>query len=305
VSRTVEFRSEGERIEALLFLPDDGRSRLPIVVMGGGWCYVKELVQPQHAEVFNAAGLAALVFDYRHMGGSSGEPRQHIDPWRQIEDYKNAISYVETLPEIDSQRIGVWGISYSGGHVLVLAATDPRVRGAVSVVPVVDGFQNLRLAHGTIGFRRVMEMVIEDRRKRFATGEHGYLPHASRTPEVDVPTWPFPDSAPMFEMLRETQAPAYENRATVASTEMLMSYSVFPYVRRILNAPTMMIVAEGDDHTHWDLALNAFNDIPTPNKELFVVPSSTHHTIYKDRSHLEIAAGAGARWFSKHLGGGE
>jgi len=86
---------------------------------------VKELVQPDYAKAFVASGMAALVFDYRNLGTSDGEPRQHLDPWQQIEDYKNAISYAETRSEIDAERIGIWGISYSGGHVLVVGATDP------------------------------------------------------------------------------------------------------------------------------------------------------------------------------------
>lgn len=300
MKRLVEFKSENLRIDAHLYVPD-GDGPFPAVVMAGGWCYVKELVQPFYAEALTRIGVAALVFDYRYMGGSEGEPRQHIDPWKQIEDYRNAISFVETLAEIDASRVGVWGISYSGGHALIVGATDTRIRCVTSVVPVVDGWENLRLAHGTISFRLLLERIAEDRRKRFQTGEFSYLPHASEAPDADVPTWPFPDSKPMFDKLREEQGPAYENRSTTVSTEMLLNYSVDPFLRRILHTPTQMIVAEGDDHTHWDLAIRAFNKIPTPIKRLFVVPSSTHHTIYRDQRHLDIAASATAEWFEEHL----
>src|SRR5260370_8084967 len=85
--------------------------------------------------------MAALIFDYRRMGASDGEPRQHIDPWDQIEDYKNAITYAENLPEIDPCRIGIWGLSYSGGHFLIVAATHPRASSVVSNRPVRHGSQ--------------------------------------------------------------------------------------------------------------------------------------------------------------------
>src|SRR5207245_1811871 len=98
---TVRFASAGEELEALLYLPA-GQGPHPCVVMAGGWCYVKELTQPHFARAFAEHGLAAFVFDYRSFGGSSGEPRQHIDPWRQIEDYRNALSYLEGRPEVDS-----------------------------------------------------------------------------------------------------------------------------------------------------------------------------------------------------------
>ena len=97
--------------------------------MAGGWCYVKELRQPQYAAEFVRRGFAALIFDYRYLGASDGEPRQHLDPWKQIEDYRNAISYLETRPDIDSDRVGVWGISYSGGHVLILWRDRPAREG--------------------------------------------------------------------------------------------------------------------------------------------------------------------------------
>ena len=137
-STEVEFRSDGVTVRGDLLLPD-GDGPHPVVVMAGGWCYVKELRQPQYAQEFVERGFAALIFDYRTIGASDGEPRQHLDPWAQIEDYRNAISYLETRPDIDADRIGVWGISYSGGHVLILGAIDPRVKVIVSNVPVIDG----------------------------------------------------------------------------------------------------------------------------------------------------------------------
>ena len=77
--------------------------------MAGGWCYVKEIVMPHYADFFVQSGLSVLIFDYRNLGGSDGQPRQHVDPYEQIEDYKNAISFAQTLPEIDPKRVGIWG----------------------------------------------------------------------------------------------------------------------------------------------------------------------------------------------------
>src|SRR5215813_8617650 len=168
----VEFRSEGTTVRGHLYLPEQGTGPHPVVVMAGGWCYVKELVQPEYARVFADAGVAALVFDYRNFGASDGGPRQHLDPWAQIEDYRNAISWAETRPELDARRIGVWGISYSGGHVLVVGATDPRVRCIVSNIPVVDGWLTMKQVHGALAFRALQALVLDDRRRRLAKGEY-------------------------------------------------------------------------------------------------------------------------------------
>ena len=138
-SRKVQFKSEDHTLSGVLVLPEGVSGPVPLVVMGGGWCYVKEIVMPHYAKGIVAAGSAVLMFDYRNFGESTGERRQHINPSEQIEDFRNAISYAETLPEIDAQRIGVWGISYAGGHVISVAAMDSRVKLAVSNIPVVNG----------------------------------------------------------------------------------------------------------------------------------------------------------------------
>jgi uncharacterized protein len=298
----VQFSSEGTTVRGHLYLPP-GEGPFPLVVMAGGWCYVKELVQPTYARAFVDRGCAALVFDYRNFGESDGTPRQHLDPWRQIEDYRNAISYAETLPMVDRHRIGVWGISYSGGHALIVGATDPRVRAIVSTIPVVDGWRTMERVHGALGFRRLRETVLADRRTRFATGEHGRIPMSSEDPAAEACVWPFPEVTRGFAGLKATDAPNHEHWNTVQSVELLWDYTVFPYVRRILDTPTLMIVAENDDITAWDWEIDAFHRIPTARKELFVMNDSSHMVMYTNKSHLELAAEQGARFLGEHLGG--
>jgi hypothetical protein len=296
----VTFASKGIEIVGDLYLPE-GDGPFPVVVMAGGWCYVKELIQPQYGAYFVDAGYAALIFDYRCFGESGGEPRQHIDPWDQIEDYRNAISFVATLPEVDASRIGIWGISYSGGHVLVVGATDPRVRCVVSNIPVVDGYRNMRRVHGTMGFRALRSAIEADRKRRYTTGSGGMIPHAMLDNTNDLSTWPFPETYETFKVLKEKEAPAYQNQSTIESTELLMYYSVAPFVSRIYDTPTLVVVAEEDDLTLWDLEIEAYNAIPTDKKRLVVVPGSTHMTLYSDLSRLKIAATAARDWFLENL----
>ncbi len=295
----VQFDSDGVTLEALLFRPDTS-GPAPVVVMAGGWCYVKELAQPRFAQVFAQQGIGALIFDYRNCGGSSGEPRQHLDPWEQISDYRSAVSFIEQQDWVDANRIGVWGISYSGGHVLIVGALDPRVRAICGVVPVVDGYENMRLAHGTLGFRRFQEAILAARRLKSQTGELTYIDHQPLE-EGDLATWPFPKSRQVFTDLKALQAPAYEGWTTMASAEALLSYSVFPYLPRLLGKPVMLVVAEGDDHTHWDLAGRAFDAIPGDAKRFAIMPSSNHLTLYSDQQQQGQTAGEIAAFFSENL----
>jgi len=297
----VEFQSEGTTVRGHLYLPERGARPHPVVVMAGGWCYVKELVQPEYARVFADAGIAALVFDYRRFGSSDGEPRQHLDPWAQIEDYKNAISWAETRAELDPARIAIWGISYSGGHVLVVGATDPRVRCIVSNIPVVDGLLTMKQVHGSLAFRRLQAAVLEDRRKRLGGAPSGYLPMSTDRPHEELSTWPFPEVKSAFLQFQRTVAPAHEHRNTIASVELLMGYDVTPFARRILLAPTLMSVAENDDITLWDEEIRVFNEIATPEKKLFVCRDTSHMTLYSNLSRLEMLAREGRAWLVRHL----
>jgi uncharacterized protein len=296
----VEFQSGGTRVRGHLYLPE-GPGPHPALVMAGGWCYVKELVLPEYARVFADAGIAVLAFDYRHFGESDGEPRQHIDPWAQIEDYKNALSYLETRDEIDRHRLGVWGISYSGGHVLIVAATDARVKCVVANIPVVDGHRTMQQVHGALAFRQLEAAILEDRRKRLASGAHGYLPMSSRDPAHELSTWPFPEVTEAFEALQRTVAPNHQHRNTIASVELLLSYDVAPFLPRILLPPVLLTVAERDDITLWQEEIRVFNQIATPNKQLYLCRDTSHMTLYSNLSRLEKLAREGRAWVVRHL----
>jgi cephalosporin-C deacetylase-like acetyl esterase len=300
MKRDVEFKSCGITIKAHLYMPE-GSGPHPIVVMAGGWCYVKELVQPEYAKVFAASGVAALVFDYRNFGDSAGEPRQHLDPWMQIEDYHNAISFAETVPDIDKKRIGIWGISYSGGHVLIVGAVDPRVKCIVSNIPVVDGYATMKSVHSALAFRDLQALLVKDRRDRQATGKYGYMPMSTENPAKELTTWPFPEVTSAFLKFKAGPAPNHDHRNTILSTELLMNYDVTPFLGRILNTPTFMSVAEGDDITLWEKEIAVFNQIATPKKELFVVEDTSHMTLYSNMSRLEILARKGRDFLVQQL----
>ncbi|MGO4843762.1 alpha/beta hydrolase, partial [Rhizobiaceae sp. 2RAB30] len=79
-----------------------------------------------------------------------------------------------------------------------------------------------------------------------------------------------PETVRTFLAIKAAEAPLYENRSTVESVDLLMNYDVGPFVKRIYNTPTLMIVAEGDDLTLWDLEIGAFNQIPSARKKLEV-----------------------------------
>src|SRR5471032_2417792 len=96
---------------AWLFLPDVPGPG-PAITMAHGYAGTREHGIERFARAFAVAGFVVLLHDNRNFGSSGGEPRHDIEPWRQIADWRQAISYLESRPEVDPQRIGLWGTSY-------------------------------------------------------------------------------------------------------------------------------------------------------------------------------------------------
>ena len=142
-TRSVSFESEGETCVGTLYLPDRPDTP-PVVVMAPGLGMWRSFVLPAVAERFAEAGFAAFVFDFRHHGDSGGEPRGLADPDKQIADYEAAIETMSDTDAVDSDRLVLWGYSFSGGHVLSVAAENYRVAGVIATAPFIDGRRELR-----------------------------------------------------------------------------------------------------------------------------------------------------------------
>jgi fermentation-respiration switch protein FrsA (DUF1100 family) len=293
----IEFKAEGPRLRGWLYTPDQGSGPFPAVVMAHGFSAVKEMYLDSFAEAFAAAGLAALVFDNRNFGASDGEPRYEIDPWAQVRDYRDAITYARTRSEVDPDRIGVWGSSYSGGHVLVVGAIDRRVRCVVAQVPLVSGYRNiLRLVRSDFlaGLRANLD---QDRDARFAGQPPAMLPVVAEDP-LAPSALPTPDSYQWFTETGRTRAPAWRNEVTLRTVELLMDYEPGAYIERIAPTPLLMVVAAGDYLTPADLALEAYARALEP-KRLELLPGP-HFGAYAGPG-FEQASGAARDWFVQHL----
>jgi fermentation-respiration switch protein FrsA (DUF1100 family) len=293
----IEFQAEGPRLRGWLYTPDTGGPPFPTVVMAHGFSAVKEMYLDRFAEAFAEVGLAALVFDNRNFGASDGSPRFEIDPWLQVHDYRDAITFARTRPEVDRERIGVWGSSYSGGHVLVLGAIDRRVGCVVSQVPLVSGYRNiLRLVRSDFvaGLRASLE---QDREARFAGQAPAMLPVVSEDP-LGPSALPTPDSYQWFTETGRTRAPAWRNEVTLRTVELLIDYEPGAYIARIAPTPLLMVVAAGDHLTPVDLALEAYNRALEPKR--LEVLSGGHFDAYVGQG-FEQASGAARNWFVQHL----
>ena len=292
--RDVEFDAEGVTLRGWFYSAEGATGPAATVVMAHGFSAVKEMYLDKFAEVFAAAGLNALVFDNRNFGASDGEPRQEIDPWEQVRDYRHAITYAQTLPEVDGNRIGVWGSSYSGGHVLVVGAIDRRVKAVVSQVPLASGHRNVRRlvrADLIAGFQGAFEA---DRAARYAGGAPAMVPVVAEDGNCALPT---PDSYEWFTQTGATRAPSWKNEVTLRSVEMFTEYEPGSYLPYISPTPLLMLVAEGDHLTVADLAISAYETAIEP-KKLVILPGGHFDAYVKGFEH---ASGPARDWFVQHL----
>ncbi|MHB8492021.1 MAG: alpha/beta hydrolase [Solirubrobacteraceae bacterium] len=156
----VRFASGDTECAAWLYMPERADPG-PAVVLGHGLGAVKEMGLDAYAERFAAAGFVALAFDYRHFGASGGEPRQLLDIARQLDDWTAAIGFAGELPEVDAERVAIFGSSFGGGHVIRTAARDGRVAAVIAQCPFTDGLAS-SLTLGPLSTIKVTGLALRD-----------------------------------------------------------------------------------------------------------------------------------------------
>lgn len=297
VRQDIEFNAEGTVLRGWLYRPDGKDDRaVPAVVMAHGFSAVKEMYLDDFAEVFASGGLGVVVFDHRNFGESDGEPRQEIDPWAQVRDYRHAITWLRDQPAIDAERIGVWGTSYSGGHALVVGAIDRRVKAVVSQVPLVDGYRSAqRLVRADVFSGQRVRSLDRDRRERFAGRPPAMVPLV--TGDARGAAMPTAEAARFFEDAA-ARGPRWRNEVTLRSAEMLTEYLPGAYIDRVSPTPLLMIVSAADDLAPTDLALDAYQRALEPKR--LVLVAGGHFDVYRGAG-FHLAATAARDWFLEYL----
>ena len=294
---TVTFTSEGLQCVGWLYMPAHAsEQQVPAIVMAHGFSLVKEAYLDRYAEIFCQGGFAVLVFDYRNFGESDSYLPQHLEPYEQIKDYRNAISWISTLPEIDENKIGIWGTSYSGGHVLHIGAVDRRVKAVVAQVPTINGRKGAERKMGRKKFEQFLNNLTNYRTERYVTGQRKMYPVVA---EDGVAAQPHPDAYKWFTETAETVAPSWKNEVTLESMEHYVEYNPASFIEFISPTPLMMIAAMDDGITPPDLIIEAFEEQAKEPKKLLKLPRG-HFDVYNGPT-FEQASKESLKWFQQHL----
>lgn len=172
MERPVTFFSGGCRLAADLYTPDGlaAGARRPGVVLCCGYTGVKNLYLDEMARRIANAGFVALTFDYKGWGQSEGQPLR-LAPYGRVEDTQAALTYLSLQPEVDPERLGLYGISYGGSTAAFTAAVDARARAVVSVTGVGNGARWMSRVRHPWEYRELVERATRDRAQQVVTGE--------------------------------------------------------------------------------------------------------------------------------------
>lgn len=184
IHQDVTFWSGGIECAADLFLQEKP-GRHPTLVVGHGWCQTKKGLRKE-GEILHRAGYNVMVIDYRGFGKSGGERRQEIFPRRQVEDLRNAITYVQQRPEVDPDRIGIYGVSFAGGLAIYTAAFDQRIKACVSQSPIVDGRRWLKELRTSLEFDDLLNTVQKAFEDSYGPKPHNW-PMVKSNAELTLP----------------------------------------------------------------------------------------------------------------------
>ncbi|HET8528444.1 MAG TPA: alpha/beta fold hydrolase [Gaiellaceae bacterium] len=267
---SVEFFSEGERISALWRTPDAVTAPLRAIVQGPGWLGLKDAkLYVRYHEALAEAGFGVLVLDYRGFGDSGG-PRE-LSPRVQLEDLRNAVTYLTTRDDVDPDAIGVFGTGGTGGgNAILLASVDARVRAAVSQVPVADGEDWLHRMRSESDWLAFLASLETDRKERVITGK-GRRVHPRE--EIMVPA---------AERRTTTVKADVDDRiptdVSLAAADEILGYRPIE-AARTLTTPLLVIGVEGDAVTPTDHAVALYEAAQGP-KKLVMQRHTTHYAAY-------------------------
>jgi dienelactone hydrolase len=276
--------NDGVRLAGWLYRPLRNTPGPAIVLTHGTGC-VKEMGLAPYAEAFCAAGYTCLVYDHRNLGASEGEPRAELDPWQQVSDMRDALTFLSLQEGVDPQQLGLWGTSYAGGHVIVASAMDRRVRCVVAVVPTLSGYRSSTIGMSQEQIDAMVAGFAEDRMARMR-GE---------PPRRQKPTPPGSETGNWLHAFGA--GTAYRGDSTLRSKELRMGYEPVDFIGRIAPTPFLMVAVTHDERCPREEQLAGFERAQEPKH--MVMLEGGHYSVY-DKILAESSQAAVA-WFHRHL----
>ncbi len=279
--KIVSFHSDGYRLSASLFSAPSGGPA--IVFCPGSRVTRRTPYYATYVPVFLEAGISVLLIDYRGWGDSAGPPGE-LYPMRQVEDVRNALTYLETAADIDPDRLGVFGVSMGGAHAMVAAAMDARIKAAVAVLSPMDGAEMLRRSRREYEWLEFQEQLRADRRRRVTEGAGD---------SIDALGPVTPERARSTAIAQDPPPPL-----PLACAEAIHDYRPLDVVHRISPRAALWIAATRDPVCPVEHARRAYDAARAP-KRLVEIEGNEHYGTYTQ--HAGTILREALAWFGEYL----
>ncbi len=286
--RTVEFDSAESRISANLYLPEAHVAGAPAILLCHGFAGVKEMLLPAFAERFAEAGYVAMTFDYRGFGGSEGDPGR-LEPVLQIEDIQHAITFLAQCSAVDPNRIALWGTSFGGANVLMVASEDMRVKAISVQLAFADGERVITSAMSQDEKSKLLDTLAKLKLKKEKTGKDMMVPIIKVLSD---------EQSKLFYQQNVERYPALKAKIPFLTIAEVLQYKPINVVAQI-KVP-MLIVAAVDDDVNPVSESHALFAAANEPKALLELEGVTHYEVY-DGSAFEQVVNKQLDWFKHHL----
>ena len=292
MQRSVEFYSEGLKLRGDIYTPDDlaGEERRTAILLCHGYTGVKDLYLPDNARVLNQAGYVAMTFDYKGWGDSDGLPNR-LAPYSRVIDVQAALTFLSLQPEVDSERMGLYGTSYGGATVTWVGAVDPRAKCIVSVVGIGNGARWMSRVRRVDEWFDLLERSKADRETRVATGR-------SELAERSEILLPDRQSAKLAEGARRKN-PAAANMIPLEYVDDTIGFNPEWIVDKISPRPILFITTSNDRLVPPEESEQLYAHAREP-KKLIVLKGYGHYEVYQEPAFAEVMA-ATLDWYRQYL----
>ena len=303
IMKTVEFNSEGSKVIGNLYYPTDydSEKQYPAITVSGSWTTVKEQMAGLYAKKLSENGFITLAFDPRHFGQSEGLPRFYEKPSHKVQDIKNAVTYLKTLPEINDEKIGAFGVCAGAMYTLVAASEDKRIKSVATAASWLHDAEAVKMFYG--GEEGVQEKIRQAqmaKKKYSETGETDYIPAISTEDESAAMYGPYdyylnPERGAIKEWSNDKFA--------VMTWEDWLTFDPMDSAKK-LSIPTLMIHSDGavlPDYTK-----QYFDKVATKDKSLYWIHTdlqSPYHqfNFYDQPQEVNEVVEQTSKWFDEKL----
>lgn len=292
MKKPVTFYSEGVKLVGDVYYPAELRpgDKRAGIVLCHGYTGVKDLYLPDNARVLNAAGYVVLTFDYKGWGESEGS-RSRLAPYSRVADVQAALTYLGTCPEVDAQRLGIYGTSYGGATVVWVGAIDPRVQCIVSVVGIGHGARWMRSVRRPDEWYDLLERSQQDRIQRALEGKSAFVERS------DI-LLPDRQSAELAAAARRNN-PAAVNTIPLEYIDDTMQFHPEWVVDKIAPRPVLFITTDNDRLVPPEESRHLYERAGEP-KKLVVLHGYGHYEVYNEPAFSEVMQ-ATVEWFQRYL----